>query len=248
MTKHSIIKIRLILFYLLLLCTVKTTAQNTTKETFDVQELKSDIEFFFSELEKTHPNLYYYYPKDSVLHAKETIIRQLIAPMSLFDITQLIRINTNRLFDGHTGIKWYNVPKSAFLFPPKQIRVERGIMYIGEGTETSKIVSINGKSASEIINTMRNLVEAGKPLYIKDCTIEDNFSTFFFLLYGSSEKFSFAIEQNGRKSQIALQGVTTKDVYHGTNKTKFDLIIKNGIALLTVNTFNGDFLKNFKRF
>ena len=248
MTKHTIIKIRLVLFSLLLLCTVKITAQNTTKETFDVQELKSDVEFFFSELEKTHPNLYYYYPKDSVLYAKETIIRQLTAPMSLFDITQLIRINTNRLFDGHTGIKWYNLPKSAFLFPPKQIRVERGIMYIGEGTETCKINSINGKSASEIINTMRNLVEAGKPIYIKDCTIEDDFPIFFFLLYGSCEKFSLAIEQNGKKSQIALQGVTTKDVYYGTNEPKFDLIIKNGIALLTVNTFNGDFFEEFQTF
>ena len=245
---------KLVALNLFLLVVVTISAQNTTK-IVEVGELKADVEFFFSELEKTHPNLYYYYPKDSILQAKENILRQLITPMSQTDFAKLIELNTNRFFDGHTGMKhlnwqrWHAISSTAMVFPPKQISVERGVLYIGEGSEKRKIVSINGKQSEELITTMRNLIEAGKHLYIKDCTIEDNFSIFYCYLYGNQEQFNLTVEQNGQKTEIIIQGVAKKDVSDNDNNVpNFDLIIKNNIALLTVNTFDGSLFEEFKTF
>jgi hypothetical protein len=245
-----------LLAYLFLLLTIAINAQNVTKKTFEVDELKSDVEFYFSELEKTHPNLYYYYPKDSVLQAKETIIRQLL-PMSRNDFAKLIELNSNRFFDGHTGLKWYfgwggmltevTIPDTAFLFPPKKIRVERGALYTEESI--SKILSINGRESGEIVATMRNILEAGKHNYIKDCTIEDNFSTYYYLLFGSSQQFNLTIEHDRKITQVEWQGVAKKDVYKENNTVPhFDLIIRNDIALLTVNTFDGKLFDEFQAF
>jgi len=240
-----------VIFNLFLLLAVAVNAQNAPKKLFEVRELKADVKVFFSKLEKIHPDLYYYYPKDSILQAKENIMQQIVAPMSWSEFAKLIAINTTRFFDGHTGLKWYffnwnTIPKSAFLFPPKQISVEKGILYIDENT---KIVSINGNSANEMINTMRNFSEAGTHQYKRDCSIEDNFSSFYYHLYGSSEQFRLIVEQNGQKTEKIVQGVAKKDVYANDNNTpNFDLIIKNDIALLTINTFNGNRFEEFKTF
>ena len=247
-----------LIFNLFLLITVAINAQNATKTTYEVAELKTDVEFFFSELEKVHPNLYYYYPKDSVLQAKETIIRQLVAPMHRDDFAKLVELNSNRFFDGHTGLKWYfgwggtvgldRISDTARLFPPKKISVDRGILYTGEGTH--KILSINGRKADEIVAIMRNILEAGKHNYIKDCTIEDNFSTYYYLLFGDSKQFKLTIEQDKKITQTEWQGVTKKEVYNAITKatTHFDLIIREDIALLTVNTFDGMLLEEFQTF
>lgn len=249
---------KLLLFNLFLLFTIAVNAQNVAKTTFEVDELKADVEFFFSELEKQHPNLYYYYPKDSVLQAKETILRQIVASMSQNDFAKLIEINSNRFFDGHTGLKRYfgwggtissdRIPDTAFLFPPKKISVDRGNLYAEK--ETYKILSINGRPADEIVSTMRNILESGKHNYIKDCTIEDSFSTYYYLLFGSSKKFKLTVEQDGKITQTEWQGVAKKDVYDAVNKPTehFDLIIRNNIALLTVNTFGDELVEAFQTF
>jgi len=248
---------RLVLFNLFLLLTVAVNAQSAPK-TFEVQELKTDVDFFFSELEKQHPNLYYYYPKDSILQAKETIIREIVAPMSRDDFAKLVELNSNRFFDGHTGLKWYFgwggtgsleiISDTAFLFPPKKIRIDRGILYAEDGT--FKILSINGRQVDEIIATMRNILESGKHNYIKDCTIEDNFSTYYCLLFGSSKQFELTVEQDGKIANEEWQGVAKKDILDANNNTvsHFDLIIKNNIALLTVNTFDGMLFEEFHTF
>lgn len=238
------------LFNLFLLFVVTINAQNTAKTAFEAQELKSDVEFFFSELEERHPNLYYYYPKDSALQAKENILRELNDNMSALDLAKLIEFNTNRLFDGHTGLKRYFgsrglIPESAFLFPPKQIRVERGNIYIGE----RKVFSINGKPADELVVAMRNLIEAGKHPYIKDCTIEDNFSVYYYHLYGDCNRFEVEVEQEGEKSQIVLEGAIKKEIYNDNNTvSNFGLIIKNDMALLTVNRFDRELFEAFQTF
>jgi len=249
---------RLVLFNLFLLLAVAVNAQNATKTTFEIDELKTDVEFFFSELEKQHPNLYYYYPKDSVLQAKASIIRHIVAPMYRDDFAKLVEINSNRFFDGHTGLKWYfgwggtksleRIPDTAFLFPPKKIRIDRGTLYTEEGTD--KVLSINGKQTDEIVATMRNILESGKHNYIKDCTIEDNFSAYYCLLFGGSEQFELTIEQDGKIMQTKWQGVAKKDILEDNNSTAlhFDLIIRNNIALLTVNTFDGMLFEEFQTF
>lgn len=248
---------RLKLFSLFLLLTVAINAQNVTKTTFEVQELKTDVEFFFSELEKQHPNLYYYYPKDSVLQAKETILRQIVAPMSRNDFAKLVELNSNRFFDGHTGLKWYfgwggvnleRISDTAFLFPLRKIRVDRGTLYAEDGT--CKILSINGIQTGEIMATMRNILESGKHNYIKDCTIEDNFSTYYYLLFGSSKRFELTVEQGGKIAKKEWQGVSKKDILDTNDNSlpHFDLFIRNNIALLTVNTFDGMLFEEFQTF
>jgi hypothetical protein len=247
-------------FNLFLLITITLNAQETAKKTFEVSELKTDIDFFFSELEKSHPNLYYYYPKDSILQAKKTIEQELYDSMSRDDFAKLIEMNTNRFFDGHTGLKQYfgwmgmwkmkTIPDTAFLFPLKQIRVKQGNLYIEKGKKTYKIQSINGKTADKLVSTMRNLQESGKHDYIKDCTIEEFFPVYYYLLYGSSKQFYLTIEKSGKTTQMPLSGIAKKDVYNDNtdNVPRFKLNIQNDMALLTINTFNGMLFEKFQTF
>jgi hypothetical protein len=216
---------------------------------FDINMLKADVEFFFSELEKTHPNLYYYHSRDSVLKVKDAIKQQLVSPMSGDSFEKLMALYTNHLFDGHTGLKWVyfdweTIPDSALLFPSYQINVERGVLYFVEGAVRHKILSINSKNTNELITTMRTLIGDDQTNYSKDCRIEDSFSPFYYHLYGSGSIFTLTMEQHEMITQRVLQGVAKNDLYDGETKP-FELVISDEIALLSINDFDISYIREF---
>jgi len=246
---------KLVLFNLSLILALTVNAQDTARKTFGVHELTIDVDYFFSALEGAHPNLYYYHSKDSVCRVKEEIKEQLVAPMSRDNFEKLMAYNTNHLFDGHTGLKWVftdweTIPDSALLFPTSQISVIRGNMYLNEDTGAQKVLSINDKQVSELVTIMRRLIGDDQTPYSKDCRIEDYFSTYYYHLYGSSSVFNLTIEQQGKTTLVTLQGIAKSKAldYNIDDRAPFDLIIKNGIALLTVNAFDYEYFRDFKIF
>ena len=244
---------KLTLLNLFLLFVGAINAQNNIDPTFGVKELTADVEYFFTTLEEAHPNLYYYHTKDSVFRVKESIMRQLVSPMSRDNFNRLMELNTNHLFDGHTGLKRYferrtTIPDSALLFPSNLISVEQGSIYFNENSKRFKILSINGLHSSKLISTMRSLIGDDQITYIKDCTIEDYFSTYFFHLYGSNNFYNLIIEHDGDQRQLTLQGVLKKDLYTEDEIVPFALNIQDDIALITVNSFGLRYFKEFQVF
>ncbi|MCL1974390.1 MAG: S41 family peptidase [Bacteroidetes bacterium] len=241
---------RRLMLSLFLLSTVPVTAQNVVS--ISVEKLAEDVDYFFSALEETHPDLYYYHSKDSVLQVKEAIKQQLVAPMSRFDFERLMALRTNYLFDGHTGLKWHfeeweTIPDSAFLFPQTLINVMQGNLFLNENA-TQRILTINNQPINEIVATMRSLIGDDQTSYSKDCRIEENFSTYYYHLFGSSVSYTLTFEQQEKTIKRIFQGVKKYDVYHNNELLPFELTIRDTIALLTINDFDLRYLREFPIF
>ncbi|AZR72548.1 hypothetical protein BBF96_03605 [Anoxybacter fermentans] len=221
------------------------------------KEAIEDALYLFEKLEEIHPNLYKYYSKQEAYvyfnQIKEEISKK--DEISKLELYKLLAPYVASFKDGHTELSIYNeynsyLEQGGKIFPLKVV-IKGDKLFVGEDFAESdisvatEILSINGVSSSEILETMKkNISYDLEGFRIK--RLEDDFPMWLWANYGKKDFFAVKFKiKSGEVKSVFLKGI--KDIKKKEND--FSLSYPDeGVALLKINNFYSERGEKFKTF
>jgi len=189
---------------------------------FSVDQLVSDFQYFRAVLEKAHPSLYRYSPKDSVDHYFDKALSKLNHPMTEIQFWHLLQLTTSRIRSGHTqlflseaSIKKYN--NETHLLIPFHVYINNNQLfvknYIGK-PDTSfqpgdEIISIDGKTDQQLFNEVRTLIPGdGHATSFKNFLLEEGeFNRLYNQVHPQKQEFSILFKSTkGVQKLLTVKG------------------------------------------
>lgn len=228
----------------------RTLTEAEYVKAIEPEALKSDLDFLIAEMETVHPNLYAYTSKEDISAQVEGLKTEIDGPMTRLEFYRHIN-RLNELFvDGHTWIRfpseeWRDYRERGGRVFPLAVAIKDGSLYAvsdaGEIKAGEEIVSINGKSAREVVARLLK-TKSGELMQNRVETVERSFSRVFWYQYGPSDSFVFEIRHEGgslREAEIVateeLPTVRTNDAPANSNTYS----IEGGtVGILHLNTLD----------
>ena len=239
-----------------------------------VEELISDFKIVRENLENLHIGLYTYTPKDELDKEFERITSELDKPLTTMEFfRKLTRLN-KFIGNNHTG---FSPPSNilnairketpSFPFEPywdgKHLYILKNLSLDKTIRDGSKIKSINGTSAEELINEMANMLQRDGynktyPIY----RINGGFSIHYAILKEITDTFDVEFEDpSGEVRKKRIQGLSAgkiaenrtaryknqKASWRRTKEPALTLAIKEDVAAMTIKTFEVDLIKERKQ-
>lgn len=225
------------------------SAQTITLSSTQIDE---DINVFVSAIKEAHPGLDIYLDQSEIDSLFEKL-KATQADMELKDFYKLLLQAVTALGDGHTDLyegklyrKMYPYLQSTL---PFEFYIVNGEIYISKnhGNSTyapkySHVLSINGKSSTEILESIYSLTPAdGNNVGFKEAFNEKILNRQFSKLIDFSKEFTLEIEQSDNSIKIVNvigihDSIIHKNQYDKTPLT-FELNKSENYAILTINTF-----------
>lgn len=215
-------------------------------------QIAEDVNVFVSALKEAHPGLDIYLNQSEIDSLFEEL-KAIQASLGLKDFYKLLLQTVTALDDGHTDLSEGKLYREAHPYlestMPFEFYVVNGEIYISknygeisDALEYSHVLSINGKSSTEILETLYTLTPAdGNNKGFKEAYNEKILSRQFAKLIESSTTYTLEIEQpNNSIKTINVQGVHDS-IIHKSHYDKTPLTFRlnktKNYAILTVNTF-----------
>lgn len=227
------------------------------QKTFTSQEIEEDIAFFYLKLKEVHPEPFSLFSETSFINKTEIAREGIIYPCLTEDFYLMFSPIVSQLSDAHTGVYYY--PQHVLLFPLKLKRIgDRFIVYRNFGDNNIlkqgvDLVSINNIPTVEIIDKLCAF-ESGESKSLKeDFLLNRDFPYLLYTVYKFKDNFKLEIKnkQNSIHQQINVKGISS-DVYElkdsQITKHAFQLLLKKNIAIFTINSFEYEYLEEFKAF
>lgn len=129
-------------------------------QTFTVQQLKEDTDFFFKTIEDTHPDIYFKISKEDYDYYKQLCYEKINKPMPAEEYYKVLAEFLNKFGDGHTRINFSEKSAGAGLMPPFLTEWIDGQLVITKvfGTfpvkKSDVILYINDVSAQEYMDSI----------------------------------------------------------------------------------------------
>jgi len=219
---------------------------------FDQRKLQADFDTIRAMLERIHPALYDYTPKEILDTEFERVANRLIRPLEFRDYYTLLSRLVAKIGCGHTSLwiqsdYWNTVPDS--LFPLRLHLDDNGVFingsYLGEGgiPEGSRLLSINGIALEEVIDQLQAITSAdGFNRAYKKAMVQKNFSKKYALVYGFPGQFRLSVIEPGSNQPrlYSIAGVSSREIDRQaatSNKLEFRIMDDSRTGLLTINTF-----------
>jgi hypothetical protein len=229
-----------------------------------VRHLKKDVRFYFSTIEKTHPDCYAFASENEVSAARNNLLNELTRPLHAWELSRLIEMNTNFLFDNHTKMHliFYHPEKNIsllqdILFFPWQITIEDTVIYLIDNQIKKEIISINQHSSREVLNKMLKIFSADISMENKIEDISSRFPLYYYFTYLENSIFNVkVVDNNSDIKELEQQGITLKEVkevipvedsFASNENFRVDFFT-DSIALLHVNTFASEESNVFETF
>jgi hypothetical protein len=176
-------------------------------------------------LEYIHPNLYSYTTKDEIDQAISTIKSEIRDSMNSVDFWLIVCPVVNKLHHGHTAITPQNsdvnkyiitLQETGFSYFPFSIVILDSNIYVRDiYSDTkkiergSKVISINGSKASDILSKLVNY-ENGERMEYRLHKVEKRFIWNYPLLYPNSKYEVKYVDDGVEKTEI-LNGISEKE-------------------------------------
>jgi len=257
-------------FWLFLYNPFAVNAQHSYTELIPVSKLKEDVEILKNNLEEVHPGLYAYHPKEKFNAQFSEIEENLKQPITAVDFYRMLLPILPLIANNHTHILCPQDYKNALAneLPrlPYRLYVKDRRLYVHEDHSNEQliglgreIISINNKSAGDIIDTIVNT--SSKDGYNTSLAIYGlgvGLSRYYAYYFGTPERFKIEyLEKNGTLKTTTIQGVKApvlKKRRGSTNISKshdiLEFNIKNNIGYLKISSFlpksSGKFRKKLK--
>jgi len=219
-----------------------------SQQLLNSKQCKQDINSFFENIERTHPNLYYYTDKEIVENKKQYLLQAVDdKTFSVNDFNKLLAKNINSMFDYHTRIDnsiIFTTPNdnNLLLFPLK-IKSKQHNFFVEDGRQLLSINSIN----------MSNLFDDFCLYFGNDihkASLEAFFCDYFAIFLYNEFGFngSFNIVFKGSSQSISIKGINVDNFK--TNEVPFllELYPKYNTAVIYLNSFMGSLMDEFKVF
>ncbi len=219
---------------------------------FSREKLTADFDTMRAMLERIHPALYDYTPREELDAAFDQAREQIRDPMDVRDYFNMLSGVMALIGCGHShlwipGDFWNSAPER--LFPLKLVAGPQGVLVKDDltGEEKvpagSRIVAINGVPVEEIMAGLEAVTAADgfNPSY-KRYMVARHFSKKYAMVYGFPDSFMVeAVDpgSNGNR-EISLSGVAATVVDRGNqshDELSFRILEGKSTASLTINTF-----------
>ncbi|MES1222737.1 MAG: S41 family peptidase [Bacteroidota bacterium] len=261
-----------LLFFPFLLCNLYAFCQQGNfdpAQRFTVEQLRSDLSFLKTKLERKHPNLYLYTPKASFNIFFDSLYRSITAPLIAQEFYHHISVLNSVIKDGHTmflpGEKltaYYNQHEK---FLPFFFFVSSNRLYIRmncsgdpalkEGTEIS---SINGVSTADLLSQLvSRQIRDGYSNTYPEWLLTNYFAAYYGFSFGHPQQYSIGYKNNSAEKLVTINALA-KDSIAYYKKLRYpakaipsaegrgvfiDISQPSNTAILTIKSFNDDILK-----
>ena len=248
---------------LILAISLSTTICFSQTENKKKDGFLEDLKFYKEIVETSHTGMYLYTSKsefDSIFKTfKKRIETGEISTYNEFFLL-LARVHT-KINCGHSSMYpspklFPNIEENQKIFFPLQVKFIKNTLILASDFNNLKkgtqIIKINNKSIEEIRSDAFQIISSdGFNTTFKYRQLEEEFSLYYFLLYGIQEKYSLDVVpyHSEKPNQITVNGVSSITEQASEEKEATDLsYINKNTALLTVNTFSTETKKNQKAF
>ena len=86
-------------------CTSVSKYNEQLKTKIPVQKLHQDVDYSYKQLQKFHPDLYGYIPKDSLDHVFKTVKNQIQSPLTPAELFQKLAPAISQVRQGHLALR-----------------------------------------------------------------------------------------------------------------------------------------------
>ena len=219
---------------------------------FSREKLKTDFDTIRAMLERIHPALYDYTPKEQMDAAFEKVAGQLDGPMEFREYYTLLSWLVAKIGCGHTSLwiqsdYWNTVPESLF---PLRLHLDGESVFVSgsyadecEVPVGSRLLSINEVDIGEVIERLKSITSADgfNPAY-KQAKVEQNFSRKYALVYGFPDDFRLGLLGPGGagSGMYRLQGLAAGEIDRQTSsgsELSFTELEGTNAGMLTIHTF-----------
>ncbi|WP_299247330.1 S41 family peptidase [uncultured Aquimarina sp.] len=247
-------------------------SQQGYNDLVSISELKEDLLILKNNLEEVHPGLYAYHSKEKFDILFSEIEQNLKQPITSIDFYRRLLPILPLIANNHTHIMCPLDYKEALVTSlprlPFRLYVKERRLYLHEDASNEQIIglgkeilSINGKSAGAIIDTIVNTSSKdGFNTSLAIYGLGVSFSRYYAYYFGTPKHFKIEyLEKNGTLKTANIQGVKvpilierrgSTSISQSTNILEFN--ITNNIAYLKINSFQpksaGKFRKKLKSY
>jgi hypothetical protein len=200
----------LIILFVAPVCWAQDTLKSNFNKYFPVNQLNTDFVFFKTALQKAHPSLYRYQPKDSIdLYFKKAETK-LDHPMNELEYWEVLQSVLGKIGSGHTNLSFSKETNKQFNAAPRPVLpftvyTENNRLYINNVAPKdtllksgSEILVINNQRGTAILKQMQDLMTGdGYSTSFKDHKIEYNFNSCYNLLHGDQSQFLITYNYKG---------------------------------------------------
>lgn len=214
----------LIILFVAPVCWAQDTLKSNFNKYFPVNQLNADFVFFKTALQKAHPSLYRYQPKDSIdLYFKKAETK-LDHPMNELEYWEVLQSVLGKIGSGHTDLSFSKetskqLKTTPHLVLPFVIYTENNRLYVSNIVQSkdtllkpgSEILVINNQRGTDILKQMQNLMTGdGYSTSFKDYKIERSFTGFYNLLHGDQSQFLVTYSYKGVIKTKLFKAITQK--------------------------------------
>lgn len=238
---------------------------------YSVNELQTDFKFLRTTLEKTHPNLYLYTPKEKLNLFFDSLYKCIVKPLSELEFYNLVTLINSKVKDGHTmllpseeGGNYFNEKGKYF---PFYIAILNNRLYVNMNCsadtsirEGSEILNINGRNTKDILKYLltRQIRDGNNqtyPIWI----LTNYFKEYFSFSFGHPNTFSIAYKTSNANNITKTINALPKDsirFYRQLRYAKRNSISSENqgitlqknkqlsVATLSIKRFDRDILKS----
>lgn len=223
----------------------------------------TDLKIYKEIVETSHTGMYLYTSKsefDSIFKTfKEQIETGKVSTKNDFFL-RLATIHT-KINCGHSSMYpsqdiFSTIEENQKVFFPLQVKFIKDTLIVASDfnglQKGTQIVKINNKTIEQIASDAFKIISSdGYNTTFKYRQLVEEFALYYFLLYGSQEKYNLEIipYQSKESVQFTVDGILSNTNENNVEKKATDLsYINENTAILTVNTFSTETRKNQKKF
>lgn len=215
-------------------------AQNRS---YDKVQLKADLRFLQSKLEKTHPALYRYTPQRSFTIYFDSLANSITRSMNETEFLGLISLLNAKIRDGHTmflpSVETTNYNNKEGKFLPFMLNYVNGRLYIIENNSSDssiekgeEIISINGASTNSVIRKLlarqiRDGYNETYPVWI----LNHYFPSYYSFTFGQPAQFDLELKNNNGRQYRKHVTALTKDSINFFSQSRYPTSSRRGITL-----------------
>jgi hypothetical protein len=252
------------IFLVLLTLAVGTIAYGQTNSDtlikIDKDLLKQDFTVFRDSLQKLHPSLYRYQNKNVLTKKFDSCYAALNKQMTVIEFYKVISFLVSSIEDGHTSCF---LPREAIkhmlgdkIFP-FQLRFINNQAYIPCETKkfplTTEIISVDGEPIGKIKEKLFGYLPSDGKIetekYWEMNNGDNPFFILYYLIYGQKSSFNVSYKTKaGKLESTVINADNSKNLECFPKSVDIDKYLllgyqQNNTAILTIKTFNEDFLK-----
>ena len=222
-----------------------------------------DFKIYKEIVETSHTGMYLYTPKFAFDSIFKTSQKQIEAGeiLTINDFFLLLAKIHTKINCGHSSMypsseQFSIIKENKEVFFPFQVKFIRDTLIVATDYKNLKkgtrITKINNLSIAQICNDAFQIISSdGFNTTFKYRQLEEEFSIYYFLLYGPKEKYNLDIipYQSTETISVIINGIQPNDSQVIIERKAMDLkFINKNTALLTVNTFSTETRKNQKKY